>query len=262
VIENADENDTGITLIDHDIACEAGAALESESVYTPLELTEDDPPEPIDPASLEAPADLTVEPPAPSQAPVTAQELTYTVEHWPQYGKWMLRRSNGTADWYGSEAAARAQIPPAGPGAAYQPGMDWTNGGQLDLSSWRDPREMRTCETSHDAVEAMPVVIQLDPLVQAPPLNTDPTYGQFIWRWYAAQSGAICKKTGKPWSAAQRQRFKREAESYLVDVSPAEAALRWDAMNRPRAASSSPSHLRTAQKRTKTPRVPQQRLNL
>jgi hypothetical protein len=121
---------------------------------------------------------------------------------------------------------------------------------------------MRTCETSDDAVEAMPAVIQLDPLVQAPPLNTDPTYGEFIWRWHAAQPGAIRKKTGKPWSAAQRQRFKREAESYLVDVSPAEAALRWDAMTRLRPVSRLPSRLRTGQNRTKTPSVPQQRLNL
>ncbi len=70
-----------------------------------------------------------------------------------------------------------------------------------------------------------PVVIQLDPLVQAPPLSTDAAYTDFIWRWYAAQQTAR--------SAAQRARFKREAESYLVDVSPEEATLRWEALRSP-----------------------------
>jgi hypothetical protein len=70
-----------------------------------------------------------------------------------------------------------------------------------------------------------PEVVQLDPLVQAPPALSDPAYSAFIWRWKAAQQLHR--------SNAQRTRFKREAEAYMVDVSPEEAALRWDVVNRP-----------------------------
>ena len=81
---------------------------------------------------------------------------------------------------------------------------------------------------------AVPEVIQLDPLVQAPPLESDAVrYGEFIWRWRASKPGSICKRTGKPWSQAQRDRFRAEYPAFLDDVSPAEAALRWAALDQP-----------------------------
>lgn len=87
-----------------------------------------------------------------------------------------------------------------------------------------------------------PEVIQLDPLEQAPPAANSPAFGEFIWRYRASQPGAICKRTGKPYSNAQRQRFEREYQTLLVDVSPEEAALRWEAVRAP----SKPAGVRTA----------------
>ena len=87
----------------------------------------------------------------------------------------------------------------------------------------------------------VPILVELDPLVQAPPIASEPTYLEFIWRYRAAQPGSIRKKTGAPWSNAQRARFKVEYQALLVDVSPEEAALRWAALQQPQARPSAPA---------------------
>ena len=84
-----------------------------------------------------------------------------------------------------------------------------------------------------EPVVPTPEVIQLDPLILAPPAPNEPTFIDFIWRWRAAQPGSVRKRTGKPWTDAQRRRFKREAEALMAECSPEEAALRWDAVTRP-----------------------------
>ena len=77
---------------------------------------------------------------------------------------------------------------------------------------------------------AVPEVIQLDPLKLAPPATSDPAFDEFIWRWRAAQPGAIDKRTGKKRTEGQRREFRRQALQRCVEVGVAEADRRWDAL--------------------------------
>jgi hypothetical protein len=232
--------------IDH-VACEGGrSAPQSESVYdlpAPVDVA-DDRPEPIDPNALEAVA-AVVEPP-PSQAPVTGQKPAYTVEHY--HTRWLLRCSDGSAHWYGSEAAARAEIPPAGPSAAYDPRHDVSIHGKavLDLSSWRDPREMRLRETPLDpAGHAQLELPEAEPLIRCAPV--EPAAADQYW----ALRGRAKKKTTSP---KQRRYLDGLADALMVWL-PASEALAIQAESRLL------SRRRTAWG-MKVSTEPQQRLNI
>ena len=82
--------------------------------------------------------------------------------------------------------------------------------------------------------EQQPMIIELAPREQAPPLSDDPNYKAFITAWYASKPGAKCKRTGKPYSAKQRAMFETQYKRFLVDVLPEEAALRWHELERPK----------------------------
>ena len=82
--------------------------------------------------------------------------------------------------------------------------------------------------------EQQPVIIELAPREQAPPLSDDPNYKAFITAWYSSQPGAIDKRTRKPRTAKQRAMFETQYKRFLVDVSPEEATLRWHELERPK----------------------------
>lgn len=78
------------------------------------------------------------------------------------------------------------------------------------------------------------VLVEIEPLVQAPPLSNEPTYSDFIWRYHASKPHST-RKNGQAYTQSQRDRFRRDMQRYLVEVSPEEAALRWAALQQPQA---------------------------
>ena len=152
-------------------------------------------------------------------------------------GRWALRGPKAECLWFGSEGAALQAL--ARIGAAEQeaptgwcklvPGFDDSD--QPELASF-DP-SAAPAPVAEPAL--VPVLVELDPLELAPPLPDEPAYGEFIWRYHAQRPGSIDKRTGKARAQSQRDRFRRDMQRYLVEVSSEEAALRWAALQRPQA---------------------------
>lgn len=158
----------------------------------------------------------------------------YTVTEWydesaPRFTVtlWTTNGAFGLPGEYQTLEDARAAMPPRldEPEQLADGSIGYTGG------AWYSPIVPEAPEVEQPANDK--VLIQLDPLVQAPPLASESAYREFIWRYRAAQPGVISSRTKKPYSQAQRARFKRDYEALLVDVSPAEAALRWESLTRP-----------------------------
>lgn len=126
-------------------------------------------------------------------------------------------------------AVEQPPIEPAAPAGWCKIQPDFDDSDQPEIATY-DPAAAWIPEAP---APVEPVIVDLDPLVPAPPAPSSPTFRAFITAWYAAQPGAIDKRTGRPRSTGQRDYFRREAERYLVDVSPEEAALRWAGLDRP-----------------------------
>lgn len=178
---------------------------------------------------------------------------------WSKYGRCHISDGVRFGGWAATEAGAwlawehpMQQGTPhaAEPESAPDLGDGWI--GYADGAAFNpDPAKAAQPEPPKPEPGA-PAIIELDPLEQAPPLASDATYSKFIRLWYASQPGSMCRRTGKPYSAGQRAYFKREYQQLLVDVSPAEADLRWLALQqrgsstRPRQGAGSQTRARRA----------------
>lgn len=129
------------------------------------------------------------------------------------------------------EPAPVQQEAPAGPAGWCKLVPDFDDSAEPELASF-DPS---AAPAPIAEPTLAPVLVELDPLELAPPLPDEPTYGEFIWRYHAQRPGSIDKRTGKARAQSQRDRFRRDMQRYLVEVSPEEAALRWAALQRPQA---------------------------
>jgi len=121
-------------------------------------------------------------------------------------------------------------------GASYNPAHDFTVGGVLDLSGWRDPRQMQVRETLHDdqseAEARMLDLIEPEPEVRCPP-SEEPART----RYYKLRGAA--KKARSP---AQRRKLDRDADALMVwlpfseasEVHPRSPAPRLVGLGRPR----------------------------
>ena len=163
-------------------------------------------------------------------------------------GRWALRGPKAECLWFGSEGAALQALARIGAAEQEAPtgwcklvrGFDDSD--QPELASF-DP-SAAPAPVAEPALA--PVLVELDPLELAPPLPDEPAYGEFIWRYHAQRPGSIDKRTGKARAQSQRDRFRRDMQRYLVEVSPEEAALRWAALQRPQARPGAPAQVRRA----------------
>ena len=150
-------------------------------------------------------------------------------------GRWALRGPKVECFWFGSERAALQALSSIGAPEQETPAgwcklvPDFDDSAEPELATFGAPA------LPTPSVELAPVLVELDPLELAPPLPDEPTYGEFIWRYHAQRPGSIDKRTGKARAQSQRDRFRRDMQRYLVEVSPEEAALRWAALQRPQA---------------------------
>ena len=80
----------------------------------------------------------------------------------------------------------------------------------------------------------VPILVELDPLVQAPPIASEPTYLSLFGAIGRHSLAQYARKPARRGVTAARARFV-EYQALLVDVSPEEAALRWAALQQPQA---------------------------
>jgi len=100
-------------------------------------------------------------------------------------------------------------------GAAYIPAQDWTNGGRLDLSAWRDPTQIRMRETPLDPGE----LAQLDLPEDEPQVRCAPIEPEAADKYWALRG-----KAAKVTSDKQRRMLDSMADALMVWLPASEAA--------------------------------------